>query len=91
MIEFRGRIAATALVLGCPRSAVLECLPRPGSDQPYGADMSDDYRLSAVHVVKVANGANPATLPIEQPTQFPMTINLRTAAALGIRFPASCS
>ena len=50
--------------------------------------MGDDYRLSAVPVVKVANGASPATLPIEQPTQFPMTINLRTAAALGIRIPS---
>ena len=50
--------------------------------------MSDDYRLSAVHVVKVANGVSPATLPIEQPTQFPMTINLRTAAMLGIKIPS---
>jgi putative ABC transport system substrate-binding protein len=32
-------------------------------------------------------GANPATTPIEQPTKFEMIINLKTAKALGIKFP----
>lgn len=51
-------------------------------------DIRDDYRLSAAHVVKVANGANPATLPIERPTQFQLTVNLKTAAAIGVLVPA---
>jgi len=88
MIEFRGRIAATALALGLPSISSPRMFAEAGGLISYGADMGDDYRLSAVHVVKVANGASPATLPIEQPTQFPMTINLRTAAALGIRIPS---
>ncbi len=88
MIEFRGRIAETALRLGLPSISSPRMFAQAGGLISYGADMSDDYRLSAVHVVKVANGVNPATLPIEQPTQFPMTINLRTAAALGIKIPS---
>ncbi len=88
MIEFRGRIAETAMRLGLPSISSPRMFAQAGGLISYGADMSDDYRLSAVHVVKVANGVNPATLPIEQPTQFPMTINLRTAAALGIKIPS---
>ena len=87
MIEFRSRIAATAIRLGLPSISGPRLFAQAGGLISYGADMADEYRLSAAHVVKVANGASPSTLPIEQPTRFPMTINLKTAAALGIRIP----
>jgi putative ABC transport system substrate-binding protein len=50
-------------------------------------DILDDFRLSAAHVVKVANGANPATLPVERPTLLQFTINMKTAAAIGVKIP----
>jgi putative ABC transport system substrate-binding protein len=53
----------------------------------YGPDQADAFRASAAYVVKLAHGANPAELPIEQPTQFELVLNLRTAAALGITIP----
>jgi len=88
MIENRGRIAATATKLGLPSVSGPRVFADAGGLMSYGMDMRDDFRLSAAHVVKVANGVSPATLPIEQPTQFQLTINLKTAAALGIRIPS---
>jgi putative ABC transport system substrate-binding protein len=52
----------------------------------YGA--SDDFvRQTAVYVNKILKGANPANLPVEQPTTFELAINLKTAKQLGFTIP----
>jgi len=53
----------------------------------YGASIPDLTRRAAAFVVKVVNGANPADLPIEQPTRFELVINLKTAKALDLTVP----
>ena len=44
---------------------------------------------TAVYVDKILRGAHPGELPIEQPTQFSLAVNLRAAKALGLNLPQS--
>jgi putative tryptophan/tyrosine transport system substrate-binding protein len=54
-----------------------------------GPDIVDSYRRSATLVDRILKGANPADLPMEQPTKFDLFVNLKTAKALGITIPQS--
>ena len=47
------------------------------------------YERSAVYVDKILKGAKPANLPVEQPTQFPVQLNMKTAQALGLTISPS--
>jgi len=53
----------------------------------YGQNLAAVWRHAGVVVAKILNGANPAELPIEQPTKFELVINLKTANALGLSIP----
>jgi len=62
---------------------------RYGGLLSYNRDNGDLYRRAAAYVDKILKGAKPADLPVEQPTRFYLTVNLRTAKQLGIKIPRS--
>jgi putative ABC transport system substrate-binding protein len=55
----------------------------------YGPLQLDAYRRAAIFTDRILRGANPATLPVEQPTRYALVLNNRVARALGVTFPPS--
>jgi putative tryptophan/tyrosine transport system substrate-binding protein len=53
----------------------------------YGPDIVEMTRRSATFVDKILKGADPANLPIEQPTRFELAVNTKSAKALGLNLP----
>ena len=60
-----------------------------GGTFSYGEDIKDFLRRSAALVDKIFKGAKPADLPIEQPSRFFLTVNLKTAKLIGLQLPES--
>jgi len=60
-----------------------------GGLMSYGPSFSDLFRRSADVVDKILRGAKPADIPVQQPTQFDLIVNLTTAKALGLTLPES--
>jgi putative ABC transport system substrate-binding protein len=68
---------------------IVGTLPREGALICYGPNTGDLIRRGAFIVDRILRGAKPGELPVEFPTKFELTINLKTARALGLEIPPS--
>ena len=68
--------------------AIPNAVPLPGVIA-YGANLNTLYRQSGFYVDPILKGVRPADLPVQQPTQFDLALNLSTARALGLSVPPS--
>jgi putative tryptophan/tyrosine transport system substrate-binding protein len=83
------RAAELALQHRVPAVSVPRWFVDQGGLMSYSAIYADLFHKAAVYVDKILKGAQPADLPIEQPTRFQLVINMKTAKALGITVPAA--
>jgi len=88
VIENGKKIAELALAAGLPTAFQLRENVEAGGLFSYGISIPDQFKLAAQYVDRILKGAKPADLPVEQPTQFDLVINLKTAKALGLTIPA---
>ena len=84
-----GRLAELSLKYRLPVLSSETGFAEAGGLMNYGDSIDGAWRRSAVQVDRILRGAKPAELPIEQPTQFELVINLKTAKALGLKIPHS--
>ncbi len=82
-------VADLALKYRLPTMMDLKEFVEAGGLLSLGLDLVDSYRRAATHVDKILKGANPADLPMEQPTKFDLFVNLKTARVLGLTIPQS--
>ena len=85
----RRLIVELAARLGVPAVYEHREFVEAGGLMAYGNPVDENYRLAGDYVAKILAGADPAELPVQQPTRFELTVNLRTAAALGIAIAPS--
>jgi putative ABC transport system substrate-binding protein len=83
----RKRIAGFALKSRLPSVYSSREFVEAGGLMSYRSDEADSYRRVATYVDKILKGANPADLPVEQPTKFQLIVNLKTAKQIGVTIP----
>ena len=62
---------------------------RGGGLMEFGPKNDPMFRRAAAYIDKIANGADPAILPVEEPSRFELVINLKAAEQMGIQIPNS--
>jgi putative ABC transport system substrate-binding protein len=85
--SYRKPIVELAARHQLPTIYALRTATAEGGLMSYGVDVPDLFRKAAVYVDRILRGEKPGGLPVQQPTQFELVINLKTAKALGLEVP----
>jgi putative tryptophan/tyrosine transport system substrate-binding protein len=86
-LEHRDTIIALAARLRLPVLYSNRVATPSGGLMAYAVDDLNQFHRAATYVDRILNGAKPADLPVQQPTRFELSINLKTARALGLEIP----
>lgn len=89
LFAHRARLARFAIDQRLPAIIGFEEVAETGVLMSYGSRIIDDVRRLPHYVDRVLKGTKPAELPVEQATRFYLTINLKTAKAIGLAIPQS--
>jgi putative ABC transport system substrate-binding protein len=90
LAENRAQIIALTAARKIPVFSISSIFAEAGALLSYGVSSNNPMgRQVAAYVRKILAGAKPADLPVEQPTNFELVINLKTAKALGLKIPPS--
>jgi putative ABC transport system substrate-binding protein len=85
----RDTLAALAAKHRLPACYAFREFVEAGGLMSYGPDLRSVFRRAAEYVDKILKGTPPGDLPVEQPTQYELIVNLKTARALGLTIPQS--
>ncbi len=88
-LAIRPRIAQFAIQRRIPSIAGTSNYAAAGGLIGYGPTFVEFYRIAARQVASIVKGANPAEIPVEQPSRLELVVNLKTAKALGLTIPPS--
>ncbi|HEV3079326.1 MAG TPA: ABC transporter substrate-binding protein [Gemmataceae bacterium] len=81
------RLAALTVGSGMPAVHVDPAFVAAGGLMSYGPNRADSVRQVGLYAGRILNGAKPSDLPVQQPTRYELTINVKTAKALGLTVP----
>ena len=87
MSEHRATVIAAVTRNDVPAIYSNRQFPRDGGLLSYGPSFPDMFRLAAGYVDRILKGDKPSDLPVQAPTKYELTINLKTAKALGVMVP----
>jgi putative ABC transport system substrate-binding protein len=85
----RKRVAAAALAHHLPTMHFFPPEVEDGGLMSFGMELRESYRRAADVGHRILKGTRPSDLPVQEPTKFTLTVNLKTARALGIELPSA--